>query len=83
MNLIEAQEKYLDVYMFAATAERLQIAVAITARIAGREVHEFTDHIGTTEVRCVAVGPRPDAGKIAKDMKERRKKTVREFIQEE
>ena len=82
MTLNEARQLNLDVYMFHRESGFPE-HVAMAARLQHREVHVFTDHVGTTEVRCVAVGPRPDAGKIARDMKERRKKTVREFIQEQ
>ena len=75
MNLIEAKLRNLDVYMFAATAPGLQAAIANNARLAHREVYEFTDQIGTTTVLCVAVGKRPNHGQTAR--------TVKSFIREE
>ena len=75
MTLAEAKLLNLDVYMFHRESKGLQTTVANTVRMAGREAHEFTDHIGETELLCVAVGKRKNHGQTAK--------TVREFIHKE
>jgi hypothetical protein len=72
MDLATAKLQNLDVYIFPAYRQDLQNTVANTNKLQGRLVHEFPEYIGSTLVLCVAVGPRPGAGKIAKDMKRRK-----------
>jgi hypothetical protein len=79
----DARKAGLDVFTFANNdaGEAARLAHTVAARVLNRSVVEFTETIAGTTLLCLGVGPRPDSGKIAKYVKNR--KTAREFIQGE
>jgi hypothetical protein len=81
MTLELARKQNLDVYMFPHYRQDLQARTADVLRNFGRVVTEFEAEIAGFKLLCVAASQR--AGEVAPVLKERRKKTVREFIQEQ
>ena len=80
MNLEQARKQNLDVYIFPHYRRDLQEQTATGFRNFGRVVNEFEDEIAGFKLLCVASTQRP--GEVAPVLKAR-KKTVREFIQEQ
>jgi hypothetical protein len=91
MTFEEAKKLNLDVFTFAnnevGEAGRAKFAAVLV--LSGRTVVTFEEVVHAVTLRCLAVGPRPDAGEISKHMKENRKRlnekqqTARDFIQGE
>jgi hypothetical protein len=80
MTLAKAKLSNLDVFFFPNTQARTRFVADSNA--CGIGCVEFEETVARFVLICLACGHRPEAGQIAKDMKERRK-TVRQFIQEE
>jgi len=67
MTLDEAKKLNLDVFFYNNPLQRRLHLVPF--RGTGRVIHEFAEIISHTQMLCAAIGPRPDAGKIARAMK--------------
>lgn len=78
LTLELARKKNLDVYIFPHYRRDLQTRTADVLRSIGRAVTEFEDEIAGFKLLCVAASQRP--GEVAPVLKQKRNKTVREFI---
>jgi len=76
MNIKEAHEQHLDVFFHASEGSRTAHTAAMRAN--NRVVIAFEELMGTFNMLCTAVGPRPKTGETAKAVK-----SMREFIKEE
>lgn len=72
MTFDRAHKLHLDVFSFAHNARASRTAYAAGTRAQGRETTEFEEIVAGFKLLCLAVGPRPDSGNIARSMKRRK-----------
>ena len=79
MNLTQALEQHLSITFFSVTTqEDLRLRHIALAQANGCALHEFQESFacGCCPLNVLALGPRKSEGIIARNMKEREKRTA-------